>query len=63
MPDARDNDRPDAAHPADSPPAARELRVAAAELASLADRPLDEHVAVYEQLHARMQTALRSVAE
>ncbi len=64
-PDARDDDRSAATEPAADrgQPAARELRAAAAELASLADRPLEEHVGVYERLHAQMQTALRSVAE
>jgi hypothetical protein len=64
-PDAQDDDRSDATEPVGDPgrSAANEVRAAAAELANLAERPLDEHVAVYERLHARMQTALRSVAE
>jgi hypothetical protein len=52
--------------PAPADPAeaiAADLRQAAGELDGLADRPLEDHVAVYERLHARMHTALRTVEE
>src|SRR5690242_16093021 len=40
---------------------AEEIRSAAAGLGALPERPLAEHVEVYEELHARLQAALRSV--
>jgi hypothetical protein len=40
---------------------AEDVRSAAADLANLSGRPLAEHVAAYEELHRRLQAALRSV--
>jgi hypothetical protein len=45
--------------PADA--TANELRAAAADLQTVGERPLEEHVEAYERLHSRMEAALRSV--
>jgi hypothetical protein len=53
---------PSAPSPTDPPAGpAEDVRSAAAELATLAGRPLAEHVEVYEELHRRLHDALRSV--
>lgn len=45
-----------------TPPPARTEDVAdLAVLDELAQRPLDEHAAVYERLHAQLQTALNEI--
>jgi hypothetical protein len=63
--DPRDDRAADAARQAEDPAQAvvADLREAAAELPGLADRPLEDHVGVYERLHARMQSALRGVED
>jgi hypothetical protein len=47
------------AEPAGGP--ADDVKSAAAALATLPGRPLAEHAEVYEELHGRLQAALRSI--
>jgi hypothetical protein len=62
-PQARDDDpaATGATPPHPAATTANELRTAAQDLETIADRPLEEHVEAYERLHSRMEAALRSV--